>query len=354
MLVSSVSTSAPPEYSAALPSHWNTMPSWKEARASQFAARSSRAPGANGPVVSRSRGDFAVALRSHRMGTAKNRAKKASTTVTNARPSHAAGSAAVFARVRVKGAGAVAGRTSVALKEASLDDEEHAQPQRDDEQEDRDGGGPVVVGLLERVEVGELVERVVHGDDALAGLRQDARLDEELGPVRKRHDGHVGDPLAHHGQLDAMRGEETVGAVDLRGLHDDAGDVVARAVEHDDPAARTGPEGDDREDDWEVARRDGLRGGLVAQRVQHPGDGADGRVEHEEPEHDARGPGEGAGHVVDEPQAGAHAAPGEPVDEQRQDDDEEDQPDQPEQHEQRDVLDGGAQSQVLVHREVGV
>src|SRR5450759_1353823 len=133
-------------------------PSWKCTRVDQLAARSPNVPGVKAPVVIRPRGDFPEAMSSQTIGTAKKTTKKTATTRTVARPSHAPG--VICWRRRVL----------VAFKESPSDDEEHAQRQRDDEQDDRDGRGTVEILLAEREEVRELVERVVDRDHALCRL----------------------------------------------------------------------------------------------------------------------------------------------------------------------------------------
>ncbi len=94
-----------------------------------------------------------------------------------------------------------------------------------------------------------------------------------------------------------------------RGLEHLGADVVERAVHDDDPAAGAGPERDDREDrPAGCPARPSARSSRSRRRCSTNGDRADRRVEHEQPQHDARGPGERARDVVDEPDARAEPA----------------------------------------------
>ena len=98
----------------------------------------------------------------------------------------------------------------------------------------------------------------------------------------------------------SQRRLERVRPVDLGGFDQLVGNVVERAVHHDDPSAGAGPEGHDREDHGEVARRDRVVELRVAEPVQDERERASGRVEHEQPDDHARRAGESPGDVEEE------------------------------------------------------
>src|SRR3954453_19046773 len=140
------------------------MPFWKVTSSPQLCARVCSVPAVNGLSRSSCRADLVGASSSHTIGRAKKTRKNATTTTARARPIQRAG---------LPDAGAVRGRapvSSIALKEASAEDEGGGEADGEEEQQQGDRRRPVEVALPEGELVGQLVEGVVGWHDALAGL----------------------------------------------------------------------------------------------------------------------------------------------------------------------------------------
>ncbi len=310
----------------------------RDQRRSSSGRGSARSPSANGCSRRSWRSVLVGAISSQTSGTTKNSAKATRSRMAAARPSQCAG----------RDAARSPWRPSRALKETSPEDEDHAERQRDDEQDERDRRRAVEVALLEGIEEGELVQRIVLRHHPAARLGEHPRLDEELGAAGEGQDHHVGDPLPQQRDLDRPGGPDRARAVDAGRLHHVAADVVERAVHDDDPAAGAGPEGDDGEDDRQPVDLHRLD-----ERVRGRGHGAGTetgltrRVEHEQPQHDARGAGEGAGDVVEEAHAGRQPARADGVDDDGEQHDQHDQARQPDQQVQADMLDRRPEAVVL-------
>ena len=176
----------------------------------------------------------------------------------------------------------------------------------------------------------------------------DLGLDEELRPCREGEDQHVGDPLPDQRQLQAEGDLERAGAVDAGGLLEVGRDRVERAVHDHDPAAGAGPERDHREDVGQVPGSDRLGEDVRPEQiVQQERAGADGRIEHEEPDDDRGRAGQGARDVEEEAEARRDPVRT-AVEEQREADDEDHQRGEPDARVQEDVLERGDEAEVVV------
>jgi hypothetical protein len=195
--------------------------------------------------------------------------------------------------------------------------------------------------------IGQLVDRVVVAHQPEARLRHQLRLDEQLGAGGERQDQHVRDPLADQRKLDVPRRTDRVSAVHAGGLHDIVGDRVQRTVEHEDPAAGSGPERDDREHDGQMAGRDDVGEVPVAGPAQDQRDGAHRRVQQEQPQQHAGRAGQRARNVVGEPDERPRPLRRHAMYDDREHDHEHGQADEPEHQIQRDMLDRRHEAVVL-------
>ena len=138
------------------------------------------------------------------------------------------------------------------------------------------------------------------------------------------------------------------GAVDAGGLLELGRDRVQRAVHDDDPAAGAGPERDHREDVGQVSGGDRLGEDVRPEHVvQQERAGADGRVEHEEPDQDGRRAGQRA-RDVEEEAVGRRDPARAAVQEEREADDEDDEQAEPDARVDEDVLERRAEAVVVV------
>ena len=296
--------------------------------------------------------DFVIAISTQIRGTTKNRTKTVSTTVAIPRRLQPRGRSTARRERPIRTASDDAESESVHASSVSNRPPRQTKTadsaRAHDQQQDGDGRRPVEVPLVEGVLVRELVERIVVGHLAVAGLREHRRLDEELGAGGQRQHRHVGDPFAQHRQLDLQRQSG-------RGRRRRSARPPSprREMLFSAPYMTTIQPPAPAQNAIRAKTTGRPSGAMVAEKLSKPSswsNGANGLAagfEHEQPEQHAGRAGQCPRQVVDQPQGAAQPAHRDCMHHQRQQHDEHQQRDQPECDEQRHVHDRGREPEVV-------